>query len=135
MTRVRNRKPHLVLRALAVCVFTWLSWTSQARAQAFAPMCDEVGASAIAPLPVVAHARGEIRPGACSPFALLERADAAPGDQEAPKLNLEAQPSWCIVAKAPVHEVRPAALHAELDPTSATPSGIACARGVYRPPR
>jgi hypothetical protein len=136
MNRARNNpRIHLLLHAVALCVLAWVSWTSTARAQVFAPMCDEVGASAIAPLPVVSHARGEIRPGPCSPFDLLDRVDAAPGEQDAPKLQIQAQPTWGIVQDAPAADVRPAALNVELYPACRSRVGAAHLGSIYRPPR
>ena len=91
MTLPRNTpRTRLVLRALVLFALLCVSWSRNASAQVFAPICDESASSAIAPIPIEPHEHGEIRKVPCAPFALLEAVDGFPGDPEPPKVNLDA---------------------------------------------
>jgi hypothetical protein len=126
----------LVFRVLPLLAFVLaLSGIPTARAAVFAPECDESGASAIAPIPVLVHDHGEIRAEGCDPYSALEPLGGVPTDQDRPSVSLETQAQLFIVEAPPEHHIPRAALARCLDPGYELGARDAHRCNVYRPPR
>lgn len=138
MTHARKlRVSRLLCRALTLCVLLLTVVTVRtARAQVFAPECDETGASAIAPLPVLVRDHGEIRIDGCvAAQALLEPLQRAPQNPDRPTVSLESQSQLFLVEPVPHHAVPRARASRRLDPNYRFGAGAAHRQCVYRPPR
>jgi hypothetical protein len=143
MTPARNNlmlRP-VLLRAVqrAVLLFLFallLLWSAPAEAHTFAPMCDESGASAIAPLPVYPRDHGEIRQAPCRlkrPTSSLGK--ALPEQPEEPKTNIEPAPRHIVMSALPTIEFETSAPERVLFTTQRELRGDDHRGLVYRPPR
>lgn len=125
----------VALAALACCALAWLFLAGEARAQVFAPMCDESASSAIAPLPIEVRDHGEIGIDPCAKLPLLEALERVPPDRDAPGGSFERGQLQSLVVPPSPPEVRPPAPVSELRPGEQASSGTSQPRSVYRPPR
>jgi hypothetical protein len=126
----------LALRVLPLLAFVLaFAWAPNARADVFAPECDEAGASAIAPIPVVLRAHGEIRSSGCDNYSQIEPSSGVAHEQERAPVSLETHAPWFIVQPAPDYALPKAALSRRLERRRQANGADAHLSSVYRPPR
>lgn len=137
MTRFRNIQPlsRALLRGFGLCLFALVVLLpGQALAFYFAPMCDEDGSSAIAPIPITPRDHGEIQQLPCPP---AERDDdtaaALSSDQGEPPLNVQL-PMRHFAGKGSEAFASPH-LEALLVIVPRAPNARELTAQVYRPPR
>ena len=138
MTRSRNNLiiQVSIAQVLSVCLFAIaVLWSGNARAQVFAPMCDQDAASAIAPLPVHLPDYGEIAQAPCSTFNLFDRATKAPSEPDPPKSEVQPPARLFIVMDLVPLEVGPPATSKAPPQFVASEPRPAHRVDVYRPPR
>lgn len=137
MTRSRNNLIiQLSARALSLCLFAIATlWSGHADAQVFAPMCDEDGASAIAPLPVQLPDYGEIAQTPCSPFNFDRATKAPPTDPDPPKSEVQSSARLFIVVDLVPIEVGPPMASRAPAQFVAADTRPPHRSSVYRPPR
>lgn len=126
----------LALRVLPLLAFVLtFAWVPSAQADVFAPECDETGASAIAPIPVVLRAHGEIRSSGCDNYSLVEPLSGVAHEQERAPVSLETHAPWFIVEPSSDYVVPKAVLSRRLERRGQAQSADAYLSSVYRPPR